>query len=181
MMIPLSRPPVEVPDLRDPRRPGFGLELDQIKSPLASGGGGGGAAPGPFDLTFEPSVTPGELVVTMIPGQINGVIPSDYLSLPDILDVGEYYLVLSVTAVDGQIATASIDLVGSPPAGIPVTLGVPPTAFDLLIGVVIDGVWFRSTAVGNKVATPLETFRAGIINPPPGTLPYEIYYSWSVP
>lgn len=166
-----------------PRRlhPGFGLEVDQILGPTASGGGTPSATEGPFDLTFTPGVAPGDLTPAMVPGQINSVIPSNYLSLPDIADTGTFYFVLSVTTVDGQIATASVDLVGSPPSGIPVTLGVPPTAFDVLLGVVQDGVWFRTTGVGNKTATPFETYRVGIINPAPGTLPYDIYYSWSVP
>lgn len=176
----LSGPAVVTPDLVARRSVSqFDRDLDIIESP-PPGGGGGGASLGPFDLTFTAGTLPGDIKPTMFPGSINSVIPSDYLSLPDIAETGEFYFVLSVTVTDGQIATASVDLVGSPPAGIPVTLGAPPTSFDYLLGVVIDGVWFRSTGVGSKAAAPFETFRVGVVNPPPGTLPYEIYYSWSV-
>lgn len=177
----LNAPAVVTPDLVTPRSVSqFDRDLDVIESP-PPGGGGGASGPGPFDLEFTPSATPGELEVRMIAGTINAVIPSGYLSLPDILETGEYYLILSVTTADGQVASASVSLTGSPPTGIPVTLGTPPTSFDVLLGVVEDGVWFRTCAVGNKVATPFETFRTGIINPAPGTLPYEIYYSWTCP
>ncbi len=171
---------VRTPKLFIPAKvPGFGFELDQIKSPPP---GGGSSAPteGPFDLTFTPGASPGDLTPSMRPGTINSVVPTGYLSLPDIADTGTFYFILSATALDGQIATASVAFSGSPPAGIPVTMGTPPTAFDFLLGVVQDGVWFRTAAVGSKTATPAETFKAGITSPPPGTLPYDIYYTWSV-
>lgn len=161
------------------RKPGFGLELDQILGPTASGGGTPTSTTGPFDLVLTPS-SPGNMSVAMIPGTINSVIPSNYLSIPDIADTGTFYFVLSVTVVNGQIATASVALNGSAPSGIPVTLATPPTSFDFLVGVVQDGIWFRSAPSGSFTATPFETYRVGLVNPAPGTLPYEIYYSWSV-
>lgn len=178
-MIPLSLPPVRTPKLFIPAQtPGFGFELDQIKSPPPGGTGTPSTGLGPFDLEFSPGGSPGDLTPFMRPGTVNSVIPSNYLSLPDISDTGAYYFVLSVTTLDGQIATASVALNGSPPAGIPVAMGVPPTAFDYLIGAVVDGVWFRAAPTGSLDAIPFETFRTGIINPTPGTLPYDIWYSW---
>jgi hypothetical protein len=160
----------------------FDRQIDTIKSPdsAPSAGGGGGATPEPFDLSFTAGGSPSDLTPTMRPGTINSVIPSNYLSIPDFSDTGTFYFVLSVTALNGQIVSATVALNGSAPAGIPVTMGVPPTAFDFLIGVVQDGVWYRSAPAGSFTAVPFETFRAGITSPPPGTLPYDIYYSWGV-
>ncbi len=173
--------PMVVPKLFIPgRTPGISLELDAIKSPPPGGAGTPTSSLGPFDLEFSAGGSPGDLTPTMIPGAINGVAPSNFIGIPDISDTGVYYFVLSATALDGQIVSCTVALVGSPPAGIPVTLGTPPTAFDFLLGVVVDGVWFRTASTGSLTATPIETFRAGITSPPPGTLPYEIYYSWSV-
>ncbi len=179
-MTPLTQPPAEVSKLSERKIPGFGFELDQIKSPLTSGAGTPTSTLGPFDLTFTPGGSPGDLTPSMRPGTINSVIPSNYLSIPDIADTGTFYFVLSVTTLNGQIATASVALNGSPPAGIPVTAGTPPTSFDYLIGVVQDGVWFRSAAAGSFIATPVDAFHAAIVSPAPGTLPYDIYYTWSV-
>lgn len=176
-----NSPAVVTPKLFIPGlAPGFGFELDQIKAPPPGGGGTPSSALGPFDLSFVAGGSPGTLTPSMVPGTINSVIPSNYLSLPDINDTGTYYFVLSVTTLDGQIATASVALNGSAPAGIPVTMGTPPTAFDYLLGVVQDGIWFRTAPTGSLAAIPFETFRAGITSPPPGTLPYDIYYSWAV-
>lgn len=179
-MTPLTQPPADVSKLSDRKLPGFGFEIDQIKSPLASGAGTPTSSIGPFDLTFTPGVNPGDLTPSMRPGTINSVIPSNYLSIPDFSDTGTFYFILSVTALNGQVVSCTVALAGSPPAGIPVTPGTPPTSFDFLIGVVQDGVWFRSAPAGSFAAVPLDAFHAAIVSPAPGTLPYDIYYTWSV-
>ncbi len=178
-MVPMPLTPVVTPELFIPAKtPGFGFEIDQIKSP-PPGGGGTPAAVDPFDLSFTPS-SPGNITPVMVPGTINSVIPSNYLSLPDIADTGTFFFILSVTTLNGQIASATVATSGSAPSGIGTTMGVPPTSFDYLIGVVQDGVWFRTAPTGSFTATPIEAFRASITNPAPGTLPYDIYYTWTV-
>lgn len=155
-------------------------ELDKILGPTSSGGGTPSDPLGPFDLTFTPGVAPGDLTPSMRPGTINSVIPSNYLSIPDFADTGTFYFVLSVTTLNGQVVSCTVALNGSPPAGIPVAAGTPPTSFDFLIGVVQDGVWYRSAPTGSFTATPLDVFHAAIVSPAPGTLPYDIYYSWAI-
>ncbi len=170
--------PVRVPAVKPRSVSQFGRDLDIIESPPPAGSGSSTPA-SPFDLSFTPS-SPGNITPIMVPGTINSVIPSNYLSLSDIADTGTFFFILSVTTLNGQIATASVSLAGSAPAGIGTTMGVPPTAFDFLIGVVQDGVWFRTAPTGSFTATPIEAFRASITNPAPGTLPYDIYYTWTV-
>ncbi len=170
-----------VPKLFIPgRTPGISLELDAIKSPPPGGAGTPASTIGPFDLEFTAGASPGDLTPSMRPGTINSVIPSNYLSIPDFADTGTFYFVLSVTALNGQVVSCTVALSGSPPAGIPVTAGAPPTSFDFLIGVVQDGVWFRSAPSGSFTATPVDAFHAAIVAPAPGTLPYDIYYTWAV-
>lgn len=73
-MIPLSRPPVEIPNLSDPRRPGFGLELDQIKSPLASGGGGTMVLPFTIKDVSPDASTP---TINVVYGTVMDIPPTD--------------------------------------------------------------------------------------------------------
>src|SRR5215204_5993510 len=98
MPLPLPRPPIEVFQLTDPVAPGFAQELDAIKSP-PPGGGSTPAAAYPFDVEFNGA--PGD--ATIRPGSINGNLPTNF---DDVFALGAtttYYLVLSCTAVDGEI------------------------------------------------------------------------------
>lgn len=154
--------------------------IDSFAIPQGGGGTAAAAGPGPFDLSFSAGSEAGLLAVAAIPGTINSIIPSNIFSLGEINDTGTYYFVISATVSNGQVASATLALDGSAPAGIGSAQGAPPTAFDYLIGVVVDGTWYRSAPAGSLAATPLEVFRVEKETLVPGTLPYDIWYSWSV-
>ncbi len=172
----MSLPPVRTPLFPIPgETPGFGFELDQIKSP-PPGGSGSGPVPYPYDVEFNGA--PGD--ATVRPGSINGLLSSNF---DDVFPLGAtttYYLVLSCTAVDGEITSAALSMPTSPPAGLPTQMGQPPTAFDYLLGVVIDRVWYRVIGNGSLTAFGQEMFRISKTSPAPGTLPYDIYYTWDI-
>jgi hypothetical protein len=177
MPLPLPRPPIEVFQLTDPVAPGFAQELDAIKSP-PPGGGSTPAATYPFDVSFSGSANPRDTLVQ--PGTINGVLPTNYDTVFSLAAVGVYYLVLTVTALDGEIASAVLSMDASPPAGVPTILGQPPTSFAYLLGVIVDLVWYRTIGPGSLAAAGAEVFRVSKTSPSPGTLPYDIYYTWNV-
>ncbi len=168
-----------VPKLFIPgRTPGISLELDAIKSP-PPGGAGAPATTYPFDVTFDDGVAdPRDTFVK--PGTINGLIPSNYADIFSLAASGAYYLVLTCTASDGQIASAVLSFDASPPSGIPVIQGQPPTSFAVLLGVVVDLVWYRTIGLGSLTATGTEVFRVSKTSPAPGTLPYDIWYTWAI-
>jgi hypothetical protein len=176
MPLPLPRPPIELFQLTNPVAPGFAEELDAIKSPPP--GGGTVATAYPFDVTFDTAGDPRDTFVR--PGTINGVLPTNYSDIFSLAASGVYFLVLTVTASDGEIASAVLSFEVSPPAGIPTIQGQPPTTFEYLLGVVIDLVWYRTIGPGSLAAAGLEVFRVSKTAPAPGTLPYDIYYTWSI-
>jgi hypothetical protein len=157
----------------------FDRQIDTIKSPdSAPSAGGDGGTPPPFDVTFDTSGDPRDTFVR--PGTINGVLPSNYDDVFSLAASGVYYLVLNVTASDGEIASATLSFDSSPPAGVPTLQGQPPTAFAYLLGVVVDLVWFRVIGPGSLAAAGTEVFRVSKSAPSPGTLPYDIYYTWTI-
>lgn len=156
-----------------PSRPGFGLEVDQILGPTSSGGGGT-TGPFPFDVEFS------GLNATVLPGTINGLLATNYDDVFVITNPGVYFVTLSVTAVDGQLASSTLSFAASPPAAVPVVQGQPPTTFDYLLGIVVDGAWFRTIGLGSLAAAGSEVYRVSKTSPAPGTLPYDIWYTWNI-
>ncbi len=156
----------------------FGRSIDRFP-PARAGSGGGGSSTTlyPFDVTLEDG-SPGTKDATIRPGTINSLLPSG-LDTPTTLTIATvYYLILSVTTTDGAITAASIAFNTTPPDALPVQEGFPPASFDYLIGTVIEGVWYRTIGNGSLVATGSEVFRISKTSPAPGTLPYDIYYTW---
>jgi hypothetical protein len=172
MATPISTPMVApIPGV--PRRPGFGLEVDQILGPTSSGGGTP-SSPLPFDVEIVGTSA------TVIPGTINGLLATNYDSVFTITNPGVYFVTLSVTATDGQLGSSTISFAASAPAAVPVVQGQPPTTFDYLLGIVVDGVWFRVIGQGSLAAAGSEVFRVSKTSPAPGTLPYDIWYTWNI-
>lgn len=163
--------------LTDPVAPGFAQELDSIKSP-PPGGGSTPATTYPFDVSFGTSGDPRDTFVQ--PGTINGLLPSNYDDVFSLAASGVYYLTLTVTASDGEVASAVLSMEAAPPAGVPTIQGQPPTSFAYLLGVIVDLVWYRTIGLGSLAAAGAEVFRVSKTSPAPGTLPYDIYYTWNV-
>lgn len=153
----------------------FDRQLDIVATPPASGGGGGMTQVFPFDV-----ISAGTAGYAVQPGTINGLLPSNYTITQMLGPTNTYYLTLSVTASSGQITGATLSFAASAPAAVPVNMGQPPTSFDYLLGVVIDQVWFRTIGPGSLSAGGNEVFRTDKSSPAPGTLPYDIWYTWLI-
>lgn len=157
---------------------GIGIDTIAQYQLISDGGSGGGSTPVyPFDVSLTGS---GTLTAAVQPGTINGLIPSNFLSTFSISALATGYLVLSVTTSGGQVTGAVLSLPSSPPVGVPVNMGQPPTTFDYLLGAVVNGVWFRVIGPGSLAAASVEAFRVTKTAPAPGTLPYDIYYTWNI-
>lgn len=129
MPIPLSRPPVEVPNLSSRKKPGFGLELDQIKSPLASGGGGTMVLPFSITDVSPDAMTP---TINVVFGTVMDIPPTDIATPIEIDDdeTNTVYLENTLDA-DGNVTASAVMF----------TTGALPDSDDdtaiLLIGIVV--------------------------------------------
>lgn len=157
----------------------FDPTIDGFQTEWTKTAGGGGSDLQPFDVVLSGSGASMSAVVR--PGTLNGILPTNYDTIFTPLDDSlVYFVTLSATATDGEIGTCTLSFPTTAPAGIPTNLGQPPTAFDYLLGVVSLGVWFRAIGPGSLTAVGQEMFRIDKVSPAPGTLPYEIYYSWAM-
>lgn len=147
----------------------------------SSGSGGSGSSSGhPFDPTISAGSDEDHMSVTLRPGTINGLIPSNMSDTYDVSNAGALYLVLHVTATDGEIDGATLSIESDAPPALPVLLGAPPASFDYMLGIFVDGVWFRTAGPESLTAVGVEMFRTDKVAPSPGTLPYDIHYTWAL-
>jgi len=139
----------------------------------------GGAAAYPFDLTLED----GGATYTgkFRPGTVNGLIPSNYLSLTGIAKTGTVYIGIVCTFSNAAIQTATFAAGIVWLDGMPTTMGVPPTDVNILTHVIVDGTVFRVLGPGNPWLTPaavFETDKAGPISP--GEKPTDVWYTYNL-
>ncbi len=162
-----------------PRRPRienaaehFDRGVDQFGGP--QGGGGGTDIKLPFDAVF------GSGSVSFRPGTLNSILPSNYLATFAISPGFTYYANIVANALDGQITSCSLEFNTTPPTGIGVLMGQPPTSFRYLLGIVVDNAWFRTAPQSSLSAQSKLSFTVSKTAPDPGTLPYDSYWTWIV-
>lgn len=162
------------------RRTGSGttLKVDEVVQGRSQAGGDDG--PFPFDVDLIDLVPGTSKTATVRPGSINNIIPSNYLTPYTLLNATQYFVVLTVTVTANAVASCVLSMPTTAPTGIPVALAAPPTSFQVLLGVVIAGVWYRLIGDGSLSATTVEAFRVSKTAPAPGTLPYDLYYTWEI-
>jgi hypothetical protein len=161
-----------------------GVVINSAARAMAGGGGGGTSVNLPFDVTFSSGTDVSNATATIRPGTLNGLLPASILTTTVLNKTGTHYLVLTGTAANGQINSCSVAFASSPPAPMPVLLGQPPTSFSYLIGMAVgDGsalTWYRTAGSGSLFADGSEVFRVPKTTPAPGTLPYDIYWTWVI-
>lgn len=150
----------------------------------APGGGGGTTVNNllplvPFEVTLA-DIGGGDLEAVVNPGTVNNILATNWLTPFTISAAGTHYLVADVVTADAEVTSHTLAMDASAPPGIPPTMGLPPTSFSVLIGVIIAGVWHRTLGPGSITATPVEAYRTTKVSPAPGTLPYDVWYSWAV-
>ena len=140
---------------------------------------GGSSVAYPFDL----ALTDAGATFTGVfrPGHVNGLIPSNYLSLTGIAKTGTVYISIAVTLTNASVATAVFAAGGTAPAALPTSMGVPPTSLSILTHVVVAGTVFRVLGSGNPYLTPaaiFETDKSGTINP--GEKSTDVWYTYNL-
>jgi len=127
---------------------------------------------------FQPTITGTDMTVQ--PGTLNGMQPSNIGSTFFIPSTGTYYLVLTASAVNGVIATSSLSVSNSAPAAIGVTIGYPVNTFAYPLYVLVNQTPFRLIGTGSLQAVSTEAFRVQKSMPSPDLLPYDSYYTWTL-
>lgn len=123
---------------------------------------------------------PPRISATIRPGTVNNILATNW-STPFVVNTSEtYYLKTNVLTQDAEVTTHSLVLDSTPPPAFQVAKGAPPVSFSVLLGIILNGVWYRTIGPGSLMATSVEAFRTSKEEPAPGTLPYDIWYSWSV-
>jgi hypothetical protein len=133
----------------------------------------------PLDLTLADGGA--TYTGTFRPGHVNGLIPSNFLSLTGIPKTGTVYIKLDVTLANAAVQTAIFSQGGTAPAAMPTSMGVPPTTLSILTHVVVAGTVYRVLGSGNPyltVAATFETDKAGTINP--GERPTDVWYTYNL-
>jgi hypothetical protein len=139
----------------------------------------GGAATYPFDLTLTDAGA--TYTGKFRPGTVNGLIPSNYLSLTGIAKTGTVYIGIVCTFSNAAVQTAVFAAGGTAPPAYLVTKNVPPTDLSILTHVVVDGAVYRVLGTNSITVAPIKAFetdKSGTLVP--GERPVDYWYSYSV-
>ena len=158
----------------------FDRSIDGGNPLTPSGGGGGGASPLPFDAIIGAGSDSSHVGVTVYPGTVNNLLPSNYTISADLSNTLTYYLTATVSATSGQVTGSVLSFDSSAPDAIPVNIGAPPASVVILLGMIVNGKWFRTIGSGSVTMRSVEVYRTSKTSPSPGTLPWDIYYTWAV-
>lgn len=136
------------------------------------------AAPQPWDLLPRGNPeAPGHFLVTVQPGTLNGILPSNWNSQFNCNSTGLYYAKAVVTTDGSNITALSLEIdTTAPTAQAPVKFGVA-TSVKYLFGLFSGGQVYRVIGDGHIVLQP-EQWLVASADPAasPGESPYDIYY-----
>lgn len=155
-----------------------------IEANIAPGGGGEAGRSYPFDATVIPDEVEGDGEPTtgkvrLVVGTVNNLMPTNMLDEFPISLSDFYYIVVSATS-DGENITSSTISVRTTeatpqvatPAGMPILV-------DIVVGVIKDGVPYRTVGLGSIRLTGAVQFTVQKELPiEPGELPYVQYNIW---
>lgn len=117
--------------------------------------------------------------VSIRPGTINSLVPSDVFSPITITGTGVEYIVLTMTSTGDSPVSASLSKETTYPVPSATTPSNPPTAVTDVLAVVNDGIVYQIRST-NLVATSLEVYQETVATPAVGERQYIPWYRWEV-
>lgn len=117
--------------------------------------------------------------VSVYPGSINSLIPTDIFDPLEITGTGTEYVVLTMTSTSGSPVSASLSIETTYPVPSATSPSYPPTACTDVVAVIEDGVVYPVRSV-NLLATSREVFQETVANPAVGERQYIPWYRWEV-
>jgi len=118
--------------------------------------------------------------VLLTPGTINQAVPSNILTPIAYVDTTDRYVKLKVTTDGYALTGVTVALEATPTDPIGSTADAGPTSFDILIGVISQGVVTQVWNDCNITATLTLSLVESKVTPVPGTSPYTFYYTWVI-
>ena len=116
----------------------------------------------------------------LTPGAINQAVPSNILTPIAYNSTTDRYVKLKVTTDGFALTGVTVALESTPTDPISTTVNAAPTSFDILIGVISQGVITQVWTDCNMLATLTLALVESKTIPEPGTSPYNFYYTWVV-
>jgi hypothetical protein len=139
----------------------------------------GGSVSYPFDL----ALTDAGATFTGVfrPGTVNGLIPSNYLSLTGISKEDTVYIGIVCTLSNAAVQTAVFAAGASPPPAYQVTKNIPPTDLSILTHVVVAGAVYRVLGPSSITVTPVASFATDKTTTlVPGETAQDTWYTYEV-
>lgn len=118
--------------------------------------------------------------VLLTPGSINGTVPSNILTPIAYTDTTDRYVKLKVTTDGKALTGVTVALEATVSDPIETTQDAGPTAFDIIIGVISQGVVTQIWTDCNITATLTLALTESKVTPVPGTSPYNFFYTWVI-
>lgn len=142
----------------------------------------GGAAETPceaFAINITEVASP-DFTVLLTPGTVNSAVPSNILTPIAYNSTTDRYVKLKCTSDGYAITGVTVALEASPSDPISTAQNAGPTSFDILIGVISQGVKTQVWSDCNITATLTLALIESKASPTPGVSPYNFYYTWVV-
>jgi hypothetical protein len=152
-----------------------GLNLQTLRE----GAGGGSSGPCPFKI-IQNLVNPSVLNVKIQPGTVNGILPANFAIGVDISSVGTYYIILRCNTSTGIVTNVNLIASTSPNSPLTTSLWSPPSQFEILIALIVNGTTYQVSSCKNYSAIAEESYKTEKLNPVVGLSPYDIYYAWKI-
>lgn len=136
----------------------------------------------PFDLKITLDVPDSEILVKIIPGTVNGLLPSNVFAT-----ITEAYSAISpityyasvTCATDGKSITGvTWGLSTSAPTGQTPTAWAAPASFSYLFGIIVGTTLYRTIAKSSLVFSPTFVVSVPKSSISPNIIPYDNYYNW---
>lgn len=142
--------------------------------------GGGDTEVCPFDL-FITTTESGDPAVKVWPGTLGGVVISNYNQPLEITSTGVYFVIIRGTTTGYKITAAEAYVDSDPPDPQEPTLDKAPTTVDILIGVVVDNVVYKTWSCTNMIGVPVVAYHTNKASPvEAGSSPFNYYYVWDL-
>lgn len=148
-----------------------------LKASIPRPKGAAGATTGPWNLLLSPSTNPLNTDATILPGTLNGILPSNWNHVFTISKTGIFYAKAVITTDGKNISGVEIAIDGSAPTAQEAQEFAIETNIEYLFGVIADGVAHRVISQGHiEMYTYMWLLATADAPVAAGESPYKIYY-----